>query len=80
MSHTPETPFDNIESSHEYMSLLAEAIEENRLDVEAQIVLAIEENANRRKEALLLVSYKIAKLSMHMRLSENSFSEVVTLP
>jgi len=66
MSHTSETPFDNIESSHEYMSLLAEAIEENRLDVEAQIVLAIEENANRRKEALLLVSYKLAKLSMHI--------------
>ena len=27
MSHRSETPFDNIESSHEYVTLLAEAIE-----------------------------------------------------
>ena len=27
MSYRSETPFDNIESSHEYVSLLAEAIE-----------------------------------------------------
>jgi hypothetical protein len=28
MSHKSETPFDNIESSHEYVALLAETIEE----------------------------------------------------
>ncbi len=52
MNQASETPFDNIESSHEYVALLAEVIEETRRDVEAQIALAIAENSDRRKQAL----------------------------
>ena len=79
MSHKSETPFDNIESSHEYVALLAETIEETRLDVETQIVLAIAENANRRKEALQLVSHKLAKLSFHMTASRRILNDLRTL-
>ncbi len=28
MSHQPETPFDNIEGSHEYVAMLADSLEE----------------------------------------------------
>ena len=35
MSHISETPFDNIENSHQYVSMLAEAIEEARQEVDA---------------------------------------------
>jgi hypothetical protein len=79
MSHEPETPFDNIESAHEYVVLLAEAIEENRQDVEAQIVLAIAENANRRKVALQLVSHNLAKLNLHMTASRRILNDLRTL-
>jgi len=79
MSHKPETPFDNIESSHEYVDLLAETIEESRLDVEAQIVLAMAENAKRRKEALQLVSYNLTKLSMHMTASRRILNDLRSL-
>ncbi|HEX2770023.1 MAG TPA: hypothetical protein VHN12_12155 [Geobacteraceae bacterium] len=79
MSHKSETPFDNIESSHEYVALLAETIEETRLDVEAQIVLAIAENATRRKEALQLVSHNLAKLSLHMTASCRILNDLRTL-
>ena len=79
MSHKSETPFDNIESSHEYVALLAETIEESRLDVEAQIVLALAENAKRRKEALQLVSHKLTKLSMHMTASRRILNDLRSL-
>ena len=79
MSHISETAFDNIESSHEYVALLAETIEETRLEVEAQVVLAVAENANRRKEALHLVSYNLAKLSSHMTASRRILNDLRTL-
>lgn len=79
MSHKPETPFDNIESAHDYLALLAETIEENRLDVETQIAIAIAENADRRKVALHLVSHKLAKLSLHMSESRRILNDLRTL-
>ena len=37
MSYDPETPFDSIEGSHEYVSLLAEAIEEARKEAQRRV-------------------------------------------
>ena len=48
MSLRSETPFDNIESSHEYVSLLAEAVEEALAEVEADMALA---QSGRRRDA-----------------------------
>ena len=79
MSNDSTTPFDSIESSHEYVALLADIIEESRRDVEAQIALANNEHANRRKEALQLVSYNLAKLSIHMTSSRGILNDLRTL-
>jgi hypothetical protein len=79
MSHISEAPFDNIESSHEYVALLAETIEETRLEIEALIALATAEHANRRKEALQLVSYNLTKLSAHMTASRRILTDLRTL-
>ena len=79
MSYQSETPFDSIESSHEYVTLLAEAIEEAREDVEADIALAIKERAERRKEALQLVSYNLAKLTLHITTSRRILNDLRTL-
>ena len=38
MNHKAETPFDSIEGSHEYVRMLAEAVNEARRDVEEEIV------------------------------------------
>ena len=65
MSYTSETPFDNIENSHQYVSLLAEAIEEARREVDEEIAFSMSEGAERRKEALQIVAYNLAKLSYH---------------
>ena len=73
---TEETPFDSIEGSHEYVALLAEALNEARRDVEADITVAEREGATRRKEALLLVSYNLAKLNLHITTSRRILNDL----
>ena len=79
MSYKPETPFDDIEGSHEYVRLLAEAVDEARRDVEADIASAEKDGADRRKEALLLVSYNLAKLNLHITNSRRILNDLRTL-
>jgi hypothetical protein len=79
MSNESTTPFDSIESSHEYLALLADVIEESRRDVEAEIAQAGGGNASRQQEALRLVSYNLAKLSLHMTSSRRILNDLRTL-
>ncbi len=79
MSYSSETPFDNIESSHEYVTLLAEAIDVALAEVEADIALAGADGANRRKEALQLVLFRMNKLKGHMTSSRRILNDLRTL-
>ncbi len=79
MSYQPETPFDNIEGSHEYVALLAEALQEARRDVEAEVASADHEGADRRKQALLLVAYNLAKLNLHITSSRRILNDLRSL-
>jgi hypothetical protein len=79
VSYDPETPFDSIEGSQEYVALLAEAIEEARKDVDADIAVAVAEGAERRREALQLVGYNLAKLTLHITTSRRILNDLRTL-
>jgi hypothetical protein len=79
LSEQPETPFDSIEGSYQYVDMLAEAIEEARRDVEEEVALAETENAERRKQGLLLVSYNLAKLEGHITTSRRILNDLRTL-
>lgn len=79
MSQESETPFDSIEGSYQYVDMLAEAIEEARRDVEAEVALAEQEQADRRKQGLLLVSYNLAKLEGHITTSRRILNDLRTL-
>jgi hypothetical protein len=79
MSHCSETPFDNIESSHEYVTLLAEAIDVALAEVEADIAVAGEDGADRRREALQLVLFNMNKLQGHMTASRRILNDLRTL-
>jgi hypothetical protein len=74
-----ETPFDSIEGSYEYVDMLADAIQEARRDVEAEVTLAETERADRRKQGLLLVSYNLAKLEGHITCSRRILNDLRTL-
>jgi hypothetical protein len=79
MSYNSETPFDNIESSHEYVTLLAEAIEVAIAEVEADIGLAGADGADRRIQALQLVLFNMHKLQGHMTSSRRILNDLRTL-
>lgn len=79
VSDQSETPFDSIEGSHEYVAMLAEAVDEARRDVEADIAAAEHEDAERRKEALLLISYNLAKLNLHITTSRRILNDLRSL-
>jgi hypothetical protein len=79
VSYQPETPFDCIEGSHEYVAMLADALEEARRDVESEIIAADRDAADRRKQALLLVSYNLAKLNLHITTSRRILNDLRTL-
>ena len=79
MSYDPETPFDSNEGSQEYVALLAEAIEEASQDVDSDIEVAIADGAERRREALQLVSYNLAKLTLHITTSRRILNDLRTL-
>lgn len=79
VSYRTETPFDSIEGSHEYVALLAEAIAEARSDVEEEIRIAVSERAERRREALQLVSYNLAKLQANITKSRRILNDLRTL-
>ena len=79
MSPEAVTPFDSIEGSREYVALLAESLDEARRDVETEIAAAERDGAERRKEALLLVSYNLAKLNLHITTSRRILNDLRTL-
>jgi hypothetical protein len=79
VNYKAETPFDHIEGSHEYVALLAESLDEARRDVEAEVAAAERDRADRRKEALLLVSYNLAKLHLHITSSRRILNDLRTL-
>jgi hypothetical protein len=79
MGHQSETPFDNIESSHEYVTLLAEAIQQAIAEVEADIALAAADGASRRRDALQLVQFNLSKLNGHMTAARRSLNDLRTL-
>ena len=79
VSQSAETPFDSIEGSHEYVAMLAEALDEARRDVETEVAAAEQDGADRRKEALMLVAFNLAKLNLHITSSRRILNDLRTL-
>jgi hypothetical protein len=74
-----ETPFDNIESSHEYVCLLADAVQEALTEVQSDMDQARVDGADRRLEALQLVHFKLSKLAGNMTASRRILNDLRTL-
>ncbi len=72
----PETPFDSIEGSHRYISLLLEVIEEAQTEIDAEMALSRAEQAARRTEALQLVAFNLNKLNSHITASRRILNDL----
>ncbi len=76
MDYEPENPFESIESAQQFIELLAEAIEDAQREVESDMT---HDHPERRMQALQLVSYNLAKLSLHIGTSRRILNDLRTL-
>ena len=76
MAQQQETPFDNIDSALEYVTSLLEASREAREQVEGEILRAEGLHLTRKKEALLIISYKLDRLNSHVAISERLLKDL----
>jgi hypothetical protein len=70
------TPFDSLESAHEYVRLLACEVEDACADIQLDIVEAKRDRAERRIDALHIVDYKLKQLAQHMSASRRLLNDL----
>lgn len=78
MDYKPETPFDSIESAHEYLGLLMKAVEEAKQNAEGDLAEAGATSA-RHLDAIRLAVYKLEKLEQHVRIGRRLLNDLRTL-
>ena len=72
-------PFDNLESTYEYICLLQRALVDAQSAIDEEIRSATAEGANRRLQAVQIVSYKLRSLDDHMTASRRLVNDLRTL-
>ena len=75
----PSTPFDSIESAHEYIRLLREAVDEAEQTIEREISYPCAFTGRRHLDALRLVDYKLKSLRQHFVVSQRLLTDLRTL-
>lgn len=74
-----DTPFDSIESAHEYVSLLEAQIEVVKAALAQDGAAAREDGAGRRLDALRLVDYKLNQLKHHLSVAGRILNDLRVL-
>lgn len=74
-----ETPFDSIESAHEYVRLLASEVEDVTKLIQKEIADASAQRAERRVDTLRLVDYKLKQLGEHLGASRRILNDLQIL-
>jgi hypothetical protein len=72
----PETPFDNVETAHEYVGLLMDAVHEARNEVAQDMEKAQASGASRQVEALQLAAWKLERLETHLASSRHLLNDL----
>jgi len=79
MAQVPGTPFESIENTHEFMTLLAQTIYETKLEIEADVQREANGEETRRLEALRLALYTLDKLELHLNRSRRILNDLRSL-
>jgi len=69
-------PFDSIESTHEFFTLLAEIVNDTKKDLQADVERESNGRPNRRAEALRLAAYNLEKLELHVTKSRRILNDL----
>lgn len=78
MGQTPKTPFDGIESAHEFLALLVECVADAKNELEAHIARE-SSNPSRRLDAFRVASYKVERLQDHVNRSVRLLNDLRSL-
>jgi len=70
------TPFDNLDSAHEYLRLLAIQVSEVRGDIQQDITSAGAAANARQIDALRLVAFKLQQLDVHVKASRGVLNDL----
>ncbi len=79
MAVSLQTPFDTVETAHEYVRLLGEAMAEAKSEIEADLAVAAKAKSERRLQALQIVQFKLDKLEQHLKTSSRLLNDLRTL-
>ena len=74
-----DTPFDSIESAHEYLTLLSQQVEEVVASMTDDIDAATTQGAERHLDALRLVDLKLRQLADHLSRSRRLLNDLRAL-
>jgi hypothetical protein len=75
----PESPFESIDSAHHYVQLLVDQIAIVEREIVDETAAAASAGAERRVDALRLVSHKLERLHHHLRASSRVLNDLRTL-
>src|SRR5688572_13258334 len=73
------TPFDTLDSAHDYLRLLQQQITEVTAEIDADVRLAEDAAATRSLDALRLVTYKLHQLDAHVTASRGLMNDLKLL-
>jgi hypothetical protein len=76
LEYHPATPFDSVENTQEYFTILSETLLEVQREIDAQITVADAAKLSRRVEALRLVLFKLQKLEEHVKSSNRLLNDL----
>jgi hypothetical protein len=79
MTYKAGSPFESIESAHEFVALLAETVREAKRDVEADVQRESASESPRRLDALRTTLYSMEKLEQHMNQSRRILNDLRSL-
>jgi hypothetical protein len=79
MADTSGVRFGNIESAHEYVTLLCEALDEAECTIADELSAPSALTRARHLDALRLVDYKLHRLRQHLLVSRRLLSDLRTL-
>jgi hypothetical protein len=73
------TPFDSIESAHEYVSLLVQQVQAVEASLRDDITASVDRESARHQDALRLVHYKLHQLDHHLGRSSRLLNDLRVL-
>jgi hypothetical protein len=79
MNHASGSPFDSIESAHDFVTLFSDSVADARRDIESDIQRELTSNAPRRLDALRLAAYNLEKLEQHLNKSRRILNDLRSL-